>query len=117
VNLAPPASRSDVIGVAGRLKSDDSRSPGRNFTPTRFPPTEEESMTTIILNYAPYGTEFAYNGLRLALALAKRGEELNVFLLGDGALCAVEQQQTPEGYYNIARMLKSLAKRKHQVYY
>ncbi len=74
-------------------------------------------MTTIILNNAPYGTELAYNGLRLALALAKKGEEVRVFLLADGVLCALRNQQTPDGYYNIGRMLKSLSQRGHEVFF
>ncbi len=74
-------------------------------------------MTTIILNYAPYGTELAYNGLRLALALAKKDEEVRVFLLDDGVLCALSNQQTPDGYYNIGRMLKSLSQRGHEVFF
>ena len=73
-------------------------------------------MTTIILNYAPYGTESAYNGLRLALALAKKGESIRIFLLGDGVLCALADQKTPDGYYNILRMLKGLSKRGHEVF-
>lgn len=60
-----------------------------------------------ILNDPPYGTERSYNGLRLAGALAKReGEELRVFLLGDAAACAKRGQKTPNGYYNVERMLK-----------
>ena len=74
-------------------------------------------MTTIILNNAPYGTELAYNGLRLALALVQKGEQVRVFLLGDGALCALGNQQTPDDYYNIGRMLKSLSKRGQDVFY
>ncbi len=74
-------------------------------------------MTAIILNNAPYGTELAYNGLRLALALAKKGGQVRIFLLGDGVLCALADQQTPDGYYNIERMLKSLLKRGHEVFY
>ncbi len=77
----------------------------------------EIAMTTIILNNAPYGTELAYNGLRLALALVKKGEQVRVFLLGDGVLCALADQQTADGYYNIERMLKSLLKRGHEVFY
>ena len=43
----------------------------------------------IILNDPPYGTERSYNGLRLALALAKTdGTELRLFLMGRcGGLC------------------------------
>lgn len=74
-------------------------------------------MTTFILNYAPYGNEFAYNGLRLALALAKKEEAVRVFLIGDGVLCALADQKTPDGYYNIARMLQGLSKRGHDVFF
>ncbi|MBT3396876.1 MAG: hypothetical protein HOB82_00710 [Alphaproteobacteria bacterium] len=65
------------------------------------------SKTLIILNDPPYGTERSYNGLRLAGNLAKRdGEEVTVFLMGDAASCAVAGQKTPNGYYNIEKMLK-----------
>ena len=66
-----------------------------------------------ILNDPPYGTERSYNGLRLALSLAKRDEvEVRVFLMGDAVGCAVSGQQTPDGYYNLERMIKGLAKRR-----
>lgn len=65
----------------------------------------------IILNDGPYGTERAYNGLRLALTLVKRDDSrVSVFLIGDGVSCARAGQRTPNGYYNIERMLKSLVK-------
>ena len=65
-----------------------------------------------ILNDAPYGAERLYNGLRLALSLAKRDEvEVRVFLMGDAVGCAVAGQQTPDGYYNLERMIKGLAKK------
>ncbi|MBI5282952.1 MAG: DsrE family protein [Candidatus Solibacter usitatus] len=64
----------------------------------------------IILNDPPYGTERSYNGLRLANALAKDGEtSVSVFLMGDAASCAAAGQTTPNGYYNIERMLKALS--------
>ena len=68
-------------------------------------------MTTLlILNDPPYGTERSYNGLRLALALAKvEGTAVRVFLMGDAIGCAKRDQKTPEGYYNLERMLKGLA--------
>jgi len=66
-------------------------------------------MITIILNEAPYGNERSYNGLRLALAKAE--EKVKAFLLADAIFCALENQNTPGGYYNISRMLKSLLKR------
>ena len=64
----------------------------------------------IILNDSPYGTERSYNGLRLALALAKTGDtELRLFLMADAVACAKAGQKTPEGYYNLERMLRGLA--------
>ena len=64
----------------------------------------------LILNDSPYGTERTYNGLRLALSLAKtEGTELRVFLMGDAAAAAKPGQKTPEGYYNLERMLRGLA--------
>ncbi len=51
----------------------------------------------IILNDGPYGTERAYNGLRLAASLAHReGVAVNVFLIGDGAACARRGQKVPQ---------------------
>lgn len=65
-----------------------------------------------ILNDPPYGTERSYNGLRLALGLGKeKDSEIFVFLMGDAASCAVSGQTTPQGYYNIERMLKGIATR------
>ncbi len=64
----------------------------------------------IVLNDAPYGSERSYNALRLAGSLAKQeGTSVSVFLMGDAAGCAVAAQSTPNGYYNIERMLKGLA--------
>jgi len=66
----------------------------------------------IILNDAPYGSERPYNALRLALNLVKRPEtSVRVFLMADAVACALAGQQTPNGYYNIERMLSSLARR------
>ncbi len=64
-----------------------------------------------ILNDAPYGNERTYNGLRLALALLKRDPraEVTVFLMADAVTSARKGQKTPEGYYNIERMLKRFA--------
>lgn len=64
--------------------------------------------TLVILNDPPYGTERSYNGLRLAHALLKNDAqaEVTVFLMADAVLCAKAGQKTPEGFYNIERMLK-----------
>ena len=65
-----------------------------------------------IINDGPYGNERAYNALRLALNLVKRPEAaVRVFLTGDGVGCAKKGQKTPDGFYNVERMLKSLARR------
>ena len=64
----------------------------------------------LIINDAPYGTEKAYNALRTAMALQQNhGEiEVRVFLLADAVGCALPDQKTPQGYYNIGRMLRSV---------
>lgn len=65
----------------------------------------------IIINDAPYGTEKAYNAFRMAMTLQKDyGEkaEVKVFLLADAVFCALPGQNTPNGYYNIERMVKSV---------
>lgn len=64
----------------------------------------------IVINDAPYGTEKAYNALRLAMQLGKdhADTEVRVFLMADAANCALANQNTPNGYYNIERMLKAV---------
>lgn len=64
------------------------------------------ASTLFIINEAPYGSERAYNALRLAGALCGRdGEQVRVFLLADAVTCARAGQKVPEGYYNVALML------------
>ena len=64
------------------------------------------SSTLFILNDAPYGNERAYNGLRLAGALAnKEGDRVRVFLMADAVGCAKNGQKVPDGYYNVQVML------------
>ena len=66
----------------------------------------------LVINDGPYGSERPYNALRLALNLVKRPEaSVRVFLVGDGVQCAIAGQETPQGYYNIERMVSSLSKR------
>ncbi len=72
----------------------------------------------LIINDAPYGTEKAYNALRMAITLQKEhGEEVEVriFLMADAVFCALPNQNTPQGYYNIERMLRSVINRGGQV--
>lgn len=70
-----------------------------------------------ILNDPPYGTERSYNALRLANALVKNGPsaEVTVFLMADAVLCGKKGQKTPDGYYNIERMLKRFATGGHKL--
>ena len=71
----------------------------------------------IILNDPAYGTERSYNGLRLAMALKKENSdsEVRVFLIGDAVTCAVSGQKTPDGYYNLERMIRSLVGKKVEI--
>jgi uncharacterized protein involved in oxidation of intracellular sulfur len=72
--------------------------------------------TLFVLNDPPYGTERSYNGLRLASSLVKRdGEDVRVFLIGDGAACAKRGQTVPNGYYNLERMLQVVTQRGGEV--
>lgn len=74
--------------------------------------SETPQNILIIVNDGPYGNERAYNALRLAMTLVKRAESMvRIFLLADGVTCAKRGQKTPDGFYNIERMLKSLARR------
>ena len=70
-----------------------------------------------IINDAPYGTEKAYNALRLAMQIQKDfpENEVRIFLMADAATCALQNQNTPNGYYNIERMLKAVLLKGGQV--
>ena len=71
-------------------------------------------MTTLfILNDPPYGTERVYNGLRLAANMQRldEGHEVVVFLMGDAASAAKSGQTTPNGYYNVNKMLGNVLRR------
>jgi uncharacterized protein involved in oxidation of intracellular sulfur len=70
-----------------------------------------------VLNDPAYGTERCYNALRLAIALLKKEPEaeITLFLMADSVTAAKTGQKTPEGYYNIERMLKRVLAGKGQV--
>lgn len=70
-----------------------------------------------ILNDPPYGTERTYNGLRLALAILKGdpSAQVAVFLMADAVVAARSGQKTPDGYYNIERMLRRVLAGKGRV--
>jgi uncharacterized protein involved in oxidation of intracellular sulfur len=64
----------------------------------------------LVINDAPYGTERAFNALRLAMTLQKEHPdvEIRIFLMADAVFCALTNTKTPNGYYNIERMMKSI---------
>ncbi|MBL7169333.1 DsrE family protein [Candidatus Bathyarchaeota archaeon] len=65
---------------------------------------------TIIVNDAPYGIEKPWNALRLASTSASDeiGMTVKVFLMGDSVVSAKKGQRTPDGYYNMEKMLQTL---------
>jgi uncharacterized protein involved in oxidation of intracellular sulfur len=71
----------------------------------------------IIINDAPYGSEKAYDALRLAMTLQKEHSdvEVRIFLMGDAITCALPNQSTPNGYYNLERMLRAVIKKEGQI--
>ncbi|MCL6087405.1 MAG: DsrE family protein [Actinobacteria bacterium] len=64
----------------------------------------------LIINDAPYGSEKAYNALRIAIQLQKDfpQSEVRIFLMADSATCAIAGQNVPQGYYNIETMLSAV---------
>ena len=71
----------------------------------------------IIINDAPYGTEKAYNVMRLVMMLQKNHADADVFifLMADAVACALPGQSTPQGYYNIERMMKAAINKGAQI--
>ncbi|MFW5838689.1 MAG: DsrE/DsrF/TusD sulfur relay family protein [Bacillota bacterium] len=70
-----------------------------------------------IINEPPYGNEKPYNALRLAMTLQKEQDaEVNMFFMGDSVVCAMLNQKTPDGYYNLERMVKSVARKNGAIY-
>lgn len=70
-----------------------------------------------VLNDPPYGSERCYNALRLAHALLKNdpAAEVTVFLMADAVVAARKGQKTPDGYYNMERMLKRMVVGKNKI--
>jgi uncharacterized protein involved in oxidation of intracellular sulfur len=59
----------------------------------------------------PYGTERPCNGLRLTQQLVKvEGSTVRIFLMAEAANCAKRTQTTPNGYYNLGRMVEGLVR-------
>lgn len=70
-----------------------------------------------ILNDAPYGNEKAYNALRMAMNLQKEHSQIDIwiFLLADSVACALPNEHTPAGYYNIEKMIHGIIGNKGKV--
>lgn len=64
----------------------------------------------LVINDAPCGNEKAYNALRLVMTLQKEHSdvEVRIFLMADAVFCALPVTNTPNKYYNIERMMKSV---------
>ncbi len=71
----------------------------------------------IIIHDAPYGNEKAYNALRHAMKVQAEHKEVSVtvFLMADAVGCAVKNQKTAQGYYNIERMIGAIIKNRGEV--
>ncbi|MFH2111297.1 MAG: DsrE family protein [Candidatus Bathyarchaeota archaeon] len=68
---------------------------------------------TIIVNDPPYGSEKPWNALRLASTAASEemAMKVRVFLMGDSVVAAKRGQKTPDGFYNMEKMLQALIHR------
>lgn len=71
----------------------------------------------MILHDAPYGSEKVYNALRLAMKLQQEHAEamIRIFLMADAVTAAMPAQITPQGYYNVERMLKAVMGKQGEV--
>jgi uncharacterized protein involved in oxidation of intracellular sulfur len=64
-----------------------------------------------VVNDPPYGTERAYNALRHVNAVSKHaGVAVQLFFMADAVQCARKGQATPNGYYNLERMIAVAAR-------
>jgi uncharacterized protein involved in oxidation of intracellular sulfur len=63
-----------------------------------------------VLHDPPYGTERVFNGLRWALEVARREIPVKVFCFGDAVVSAMSNQKVPDGYYNVEKQVRSLAR-------
>ena len=61
-----------------------------------------------IFNDSPFGSQRAYNGLRLAVSLSRKAA-IRVFLLGDGVLCGVSGFVPAHADYNPQELLRSIS--------
>lgn len=67
-----------------------------------------------IFTDSPYTAQRAYNGLRLAAALARK-VSIRVFLLGDGVTTALAGYTPMDAAYNTQEFLRAIAKTGAQI--
>jgi len=67
-----------------------------------------DMILTIVVNDAPYGIEKPWNAFRLASTATSEGVQVQLFLMGDSVSSAKKGQKTPEGYYNMEKMLQAI---------
>jgi len=75
--------------------------------------TQGEYMRFLfIFNHQPYdGSDVAWNGLRLATNLQKRGEEVRIFLMNDAVDLARDSTKKPDFYdHDLVETVKNLYK-------
>ena len=68
-------------------------------------------LWTIIINDSAYGIEKPWNALRLCSTAASEGIDVRLFLMGDSVISAKRGQTTPDGYYNMEKMLEVLIRK------
>ncbi len=66
---------------------------------------------TVIVNDAPYGNEKPWNAFRLASTARSEGVDVRLFLMGDSVASAKTGQRTPDGFYNMEKMLGAMLKK------
>jgi len=63
----------------------------------------------MIINGSAYGLDSTFNAIRLAANMAGHEDvEMTVFLLGDGVTAAMAGQKTPDSYYKLDRIIRSV---------
>ena len=63
---------------------------------------------TIIVNDPPYGNEKPWNAFRLASTAVSQGIDVQLFLMGASVASAKTGQKTPDGFYNMEKMLVAM---------
>jgi len=83
--------------------------PGVTIQEHEISRTVIEMKYLFLFNDSPHGNQRSYNGLRLAVALAKSdGASMRVFLLGDGILCGLAKLNPAHADYNPQEMLRQV---------